>query len=275
MTSAERPERVLLTGGAGQMATLLRPRLRRPERILRLIDLREPRQAHPDDEVVVGSLTDESTLRRACRDVDAVVHLGGLATEAAWDDILATNVDGTHGLLRICSELGVPKVILASSNHAVGLLHHSGQPIPANTAPQPDSYYGFSKAAIEMLGLLFHQRFGIDVSCLRIGRCTEEPSNLRALVNWLSPDDAGRLVEACLDCDESGYRIIWGVSNNTRGWFDLSDGRAIGYRPLDDSERFAEKVGSNSADTPTERDLVGGHFATRPLGVDGRSAPKR
>lgn len=258
------PERILITGGAGQIAGLLRPRLRKPDRILRLLDVREASNLQTGEESLIGSITDSQILDRACRDVDAVVHLGGEATEAAWSDILTTNVDGTHRLLCACAERGVPKAILASSNHAVGLLERSGQPIPADAAAQPDSYYGFSKAAIEMLGRLFHQRFDMDVTCLRIGRCTAKPPNARGLINWLSPDDAARLIEACLVPRTAVYRIVWGVSNNTRSWFDQSAGNEIGFFPRDDSERFADGLIEDIALPGSE--LVGGHFALRPLG---------
>lgn len=258
------PERILITGGAGQMAALLRPRLRKPDRILRLLDLREASDLQAGEESIIGSITDSGILDRACQNVDAVVHLGGEATEAPWSDIIAINVDGTQRLLSACTHHGVPKAILASSNHAVGLLEWTGKPIPADAPAQPDSYYGFSKAAIEMLGRLFHQRFDLDVSCLRIGRCLASPPDARGLINWLSPDDAARLIEACLVPRKAGYRIVWGVSNNTRSWFDQAAGNEIGFFPRDDSERFVDGLIEDAASPGSE--LVGGHFAHRALG---------
>lgn len=258
-------ERILITGGAGQMAALLRPRLRKPGRILRLLDLKQASDLQDGEESLIGNIIDAEVLSRACHEVDAVVHLGGEATEAPWSETLTTNVDGTHQLLCACAEQGVKKVILASSNHAVGLLPHTKEPIPADAPAQPDSYYGFSKAAIEMLARLFQQRFALDVMCLRIGRCIASPPDVRGLINWLSPDDAARLVEACLVPREAGYRIIWGVSNNTRSWFDQTAGNDIGFFPQDDSERFADTLIDQTAAPGSQ--LVGGHFAYRPLGV--------
>ena len=45
---------------------------------------------------------------------------------------------------------------------------------------------------------MYHHRYGLDAICVRILTCTERPENPRALSTWLSPDDAGRLFEACL-----------------------------------------------------------------------------
>jgi hypothetical protein len=41
--------------------------------------------------------------------------------------------------------------------------------------------------------------------------------------------------------ESPGYRIIWGVSRNTRRWWSLAEGEAIGYFPKDDAEVYAER----------------------------------
>ena len=51
------------------------------------------------------------------------------------------------------------------------------------------------------------------------------------------------------------YAVVWGISNNTRGWWDLEPGRAIGYDPRDDAEDFAAEV---EAEPETEQDGLDG-----------------
>ena len=52
---------------------------------------------------------------------------------------------------------------------------------------------------------------------------------MRALATWLSPDDVRRLFEACLSAPRPGFRVIFGVSANTRGgWVSLDEARALG-----------------------------------------------
>ncbi len=81
------------------------------------------------------------------------------------------------------------------------------------------------------------------------------------------PDDAGRLVEVCLRTDRSGHHLIWGVSANTRRWWSLAAGEAIGYHPVDDAEAFAEAmIGEPDPDLPVHR-LVGGQTCAVPLGA--------
>ena len=266
-------QRVLITGASGAIGRLLLPRLARPQRVLRVLDVEPVPAADPAVEVHVGSITDPPTALAACREADAVVHLAGLSTEAPWSQILATNVDGTRTVLDAAVQCGVPRVVLASSNHAAGFWsrEHATQPggLPASVPPRPDTFYGWSKAAIEALGSLYHDRFGLDVSCLRIGSCDERPADPRALATWLSPADCARLVEACLAVEPAGFRILWGISDNRRRWWSLAEGQAIGYQPQDDAEDHAATMlaahGEPDLEDP-EHALVGGPFCRRPLG---------
>jgi uronate dehydrogenase len=78
---------------------------------------------------------------------------------------------------------------------------------------------------------------------VRILSCFPQPRNVRMLSTWLSPDDAGRLFEACLTADRPGFRVVFGVSANTRGgWVSLAEARALGYEPQDDAEAYAAQI---------------------------------
>jgi hypothetical protein len=270
-------DRVLITGAAGVVGTLMRPRLAREGRVLRLLDLARPANegmAPAADgeqvELVTGSVTDPDAMRAACRGVDAIVHLGGLSREASWDEIVDVNINGTHTVLEAARAEGVGRIILASSNHAVGFRTNAeaGEDgVSADTTARPDTYYGFSKAAIEALGALYHDRFGIDVICVRIGSCFPAPPGVRGLITWLSPDDGGRLFEACLTTPTPGYRVIWGVSDNTRRVYSLREAEALGYVSKDNAETFAEELISAQGDaTPNGADYLGGPFTTTELG---------
>ncbi|EDY46211.1 NAD-dependent epimerase/dehydratase family protein [Streptomyces sp. SPB074] len=267
-------QRLLITGAAGGVGQLMRGRLRRPGRVLRLLDLapQEPGAAGEDVETLTGSVTDPEVMARACEGVDALIHLGGLSRENSWESMLATNIHGTQVVLDAARRAGVTRVLLASSNHAVGFrrVDEAGpEGLPADSTPRPDSYYGVSKAAIEALGSLYHARFGMDVLALRIGSCFETPLPLgrRGLVTWLSPDDCARLFEACLSAPSPGYRLVWGVSDNTRRVYSLAEARALGYEPQDDAEAYAHLLRDAPEPPPLETAHVGGGFCTNPLGA--------
>lgn len=266
--------RLLVTGASGNMGRVLRPLLRREGRILRVADLAEPTDPQPGEEVIAFDLTDPDAVAKACQGVEAVLHLGGISVEASFEDVLAVNIAGTNNLLRAAVDAGVAKVMLASSNHAVGFYRRGDIPpgadgLPDDLPARPDTFYGWSKAAIEPLGSLYHSRYGIDVTLLRIGTCFPEPPDARALATWLAPEDAARLVEAILDNPTPGYRVVWATSDNARRWWSLSGARALGYEPADDAERFAAdrvaRFGEPDLNDPVH-DLVGGSFCQAPLG---------
>jgi NADP-dependent aldehyde dehydrogenase len=265
-------ERVLITGASGVVGRFLRTRLSRPGRTLRLLDIVAPASTDDDAEIVTGSINDESALVSAFDGVTALIHLGGQSREDSWANIMATNIDGTHSVLAAAQAAGVRRVILASSNHAVGfrIVGEDGPDgLHADSSTRPDTYYGVSKAAIEALGALYHHRFDMDVVCIRIGTCFEAPWDVRGLSTWLSPDDAGRLFEACLTAPNPGYRIIWGVSDNTRRFASLAEAEELGYRSEDNAEKFAAEILEQTPQplqTATP-EYLGGGFTTSPLGV--------
>lgn len=274
-TADRSTELILVTGAAGKMGAILRPRLRAAGLRLRLLDLKIPEDARADEDWAEGDIRDHDTVIAAMADVTAVLHLAGLSTENRWDDIVSVNVTGTQVVLQAAVEAGIGRVVLASSNHAVGFWTRAdagGIELAPTIAPRPDTFYGWSKAAIESLGRLYHDRFGIDVVALRIGSSAEQPPGPRGLSTWLSPDDTGRLAVAALTSHRpDGFRIVWGISANQRRWWSLAEGADIGYVPHDDAEDFAEELLAGNTWNTSSPNLfrVGGPFAELPLGEPG------
>ena len=256
---------ILISGAAGRIGTMLRSRLAAPGRVLRLTDVTPlPQPLGPGEEGETASVTDMAAMTAACAGVDAVIHLGGISTESSWDRILDVNINGTYTIFEAARRAGVPRVVFASSNHAVGFTPRSDFPVPDFAYPAPDTYYGASKAAGEAVAALYARRYGLDAICVRILSCFERPTGPRMLGSWLSPDDAGRLFEACLTAPSPGFQVIYGVSDNTRGgWVSLAGARALGYRPLDDAEVYAAELiaaeGEPDPDDPVFR-YLGGDF---------------
>jgi uronate dehydrogenase len=254
---------VLITGAAGQIGAMLRPRLARPGRTLRLLDI-APLTAGPGEEAVVASVTSLDAMTAACRGADAVIHLAGIPGEAPWPQIREVNIDGTQAVFEAARLAGAGRLVYASSNHAVGFSPRSAWPVPDYAFPAPDTYYGVSKAAGEALAALYHHRHGLDAICIRILTCAQRPRTVRSLSTWLSPDDAGRLFEACLSAPDPGFRVVFGVSANTRGgWVSLDEARALGYEPRDDAEAYAaEVIAAHGVPDPADPVLayLGGEF---------------
>ena len=235
---------VLLTGAAGRIGTVLRGGL--PERgwALRCLDVVPIVETRPGEEHVVADVADLAAMVDATQGASAVVHLAGVSGESTWPAISRANIQGTYAVLEAARRAGIQRVVLASSNHATGYTPRpaSGLLREDDAPPRPDTYYGVSKVAMEALGSLYADRYGMDVVCLRIGTSAEEPTSTRHLSTWLSPDDTVSLVHAALSAPSPGFAVVWGVSDNTRTWWDLTSARALGYEPQDDAEVYAEAL---------------------------------
>lgn len=257
------PSVVLVTGAAGRLGGFLRTGLPPLGWRLRVLD-RVPFE-DPAAEVVIADINDPDALDTAMQGVVAVVHLAGIPGEAPFDDICETNIRGTYQVFEAARRAGVDRVVFASSNHAVGFTPR--QPLVTVETPiRPDTYYGVSKVFGEALARFYVDRHGMRVACLRIGSCFELPESVRMLATWLSPDDLVRLAHACLTAPDLTYSIVYGISANTRGWWNLDPGRALGYHPVDDAEIYAAQIlaaaGGELDPADPEHAWVGGAFTT-------------
>jgi uronate dehydrogenase len=199
-------------------------------------------------------------------DVDAVIHLAGIPDEAAFPDLRTANIDGTYQVFHTAQGAGVRRVVYASSNHAVGY-HRRTASIGVDVRPRPDSVYGVTKVFGEALGSYFADHYGMEVASVRIGSCFPVPTSVRMLSTWLSPADTVRLFHALLATPDLTYAVVYGISANTRGWWDLQPARGLGYEPRDDAEMYAAEVlaacGPLASDD-VDHVLVGGRFITAP-----------
>ena len=233
--------RILLTGAAGGLGQALRERLKGNCKVLRLADHVAMAAAGPQEEVVVTELADAAAVLDMMAGVDAVVHLGGVSVEAAFEPILQANILGVYNLYEAARKQGVKRVIFASSNHVTGFYKQS-ETINASHPPRPDGLYGVSKAFGEDLSRFYFDRYGIETACVRIGSSFPEPRDRRMLATWLSFDDLHRLITACLTTPVLGHSIIFGMSDNAVTWWDNSRARHIGYVPQDSSDVFRDAV---------------------------------
>lgn len=227
--------RVLLTGAAGGLGRVLRPRLRLRCSLLRVSDIAPMEPASDGEEVVEAALQDAAAVHALLDGIDAVVHLGGISTEQPFDAILQANIVGSYNLYEAARRQGVKRIVFASSNHVTGF-YRQDEVIDATVPARPDGYYGLSKAFGENLARFYFDRYGIETVCLRIGSSFPEPKDRRMLATWLSYDDLERLVLASLTAPVVGHSIVYGMSANTTSWWDNTAAQHLGFRPQDSSE---------------------------------------
>ncbi|OPC84789.1 epimerase [Embleya scabrispora] len=239
-----------VTGAAGRIGEVLRRGLRADVERLVLLDLVPLRAEGPGEEVHTVDLLDPPGLEGAFAGVDAVVHLGGIAEEAPLPDLVRANILGTHNVLEAARRADVPRVVLAGSNRVTGF-HPVGRQIGPDDPVRPDGLYGMSKVAVEALGQLYADKFGLSVLCLRIGSFEPEPVEPRHLATWLSPRDCVGFVRAALAAPAGGgFTAVYAVSANARRFWALPTPAELAYTPVDDAERYAARI--PGADAPAD-----------------------
>lgn len=101
---------------------------------------------------------------------EVVYHQAGQpGVRSSWrtqfDDYMSRNVKATQRLLEAATQLGVGRVVYASSSSVYGNADH--YPVDESMRPQPFSPYGVTKLAGEHLCSLYAANFGLAVVSLR------------------------------------------------------------------------------------------------------------
>jgi nucleoside-diphosphate-sugar epimerase len=229
---------VVITGGAGRIATAIRPILRGRYR-LRLVDVQAPAEPAGDgEEFVEADVSNLEATEAVMGGASAVVHLAANASTAGtWSDVRCTNIEATYNVFEAARRDGAHKVVFATTNHVMGFYNlERSWPIPTDAAIRPDSLYGVSKAFGEALARYYADAFGMSMLCIRIGWFTNQKPAIGNLLGlWISARDLAQLIGLCLETPRK-FGIYNGTSNNTqqRHW-DLQTARDdLGYAPQDD-----------------------------------------
>jgi uronate dehydrogenase len=257
--------RILLLGAAGGIGSAIRNGLGGRYGLMRLADIAPLASAGQGEEIIYADLLDIPSLVAAMAGIDTVVHMAGVPVEPetnAWAQVLPANIIGVHNLFEAARLAGVKRVLFASSHHAAGF-HRRDTPTAQTLVPRPDSYYGVSKVFGEAMGRMYADKFGLQVLSLRIGAYRDRPSDPRQLAVWISPHDMVELVKCGIEAPDFGYATVYGVSANTRSFWDNSAVAFLGYAPADNAEDWAEDVLTGTPEDPVAAPLQGGWYCAK------------
>lgn len=156
-----------------------------------------------------------------------VIHLAAWAGPAVTSPsaTYSDNVTGAFTVLQACWDLGVPRVILASSHHVYGTARVPPDYVPVDEAHplRPVSSYGLSKTALEQAGAYFARVCGMEVLSFRfigvrapavlateLAETREHPEgNLRLMWTRLDARDAAGFCRAAAEVS----RVVSGAYN--------------------------------------------------------------
>ena len=148
--------RILVTGGGGFLGqALVRGFLARGHDVRALNRSRYPSLEQLGVECRRGDLADAEAVRSACRDCEAVVHIGAKAGAGLyWPDFDRANLSGTRNVLAACRAEAVGLLVYTSSPSVV----HAGGDIEGGdeSLPYPSHFpapYPATKAEAERLVL--------------------------------------------------------------------------------------------------------------------------
>ena len=275
--------RVVLTGASGYVAQRMFPELSARWDLVP-IDVRPTtRDGKPVPGIIVADLTnpDRNAYRQHFKGADAVIHCGFVSAPrldaTTWQEnsdakfwAEHTNVALAYNVHRTALEEGVRRVVVCSSNHAADYYERliwagKMEMVTPDMPPRSDNWYGWAKAAYELLGFVFASgkvdgkkqevvewRIGGPRDDADLGQV--KPGDLKVMHRGLGAyfskrdqvQEAIRMVEAENISDEHGvpFLIVYGISGNTHRFWSIANARTkIGYEPEDDSQvNFADKI---------------------------------
>ncbi len=234
--------RVALSGASGAIGQVLRPALLEQGFKLRSAGGRRPlTPVRPEEDVCHGDLRDPAMVDRLLADVEVLIHMAGTSVERPLPEIIENNLVALHQVYEGARRHRVRRVAFASSNHAIGM-HPVTEKLRLDCAFRPDGFYGLSKVWGEAMARMYWDKHGIEGICLRIGTAIEKPTEFRHLSTWLGHQDLIQLITRCITVPDIGYLVVWGVSNNTRSYWDNRGAERLAYQPVQNPEDFAQEI---------------------------------
>ena len=235
--------RVAVTGSAGRIGAAVVADLAGRGHEVTGLDLR--RGDHPGVRHLAADLTDAGHVYSGLAGAEAVVHLGAWSGTVPDTEVYAANTAGAFHVLRACADLGIRRVVTASSAQVYGFKGDPPVYLPADEDHplRPRNSYALAKIASEQAAGYFCERHGLETVTFRfmgIRRPSEIPPQIEVLRDdpasgvgllWTRTDvrDAARACTLALEADS----VEPGVYNLTgRSTIASEDTAVLVERPL-------------------------------------------
>jgi UDP-glucose 4-epimerase len=240
-------KRIVFTGGSGKAGKHVVPWLQAKGHEILNVDLK-PLDC-PGVNTLITDVTDSGQVFNALSmhfglegydkgkvpgPLDAVVHFAAVPRVLITPDntTFTINTVSTYNVIEAAMKLGIPKVIIASSETTYGVCFAEGDkdyhhfPLEEDYDSDPMDSYGLSKVVNEKTARAFAMRYGRDIYALRIGNVIEphEYPMFRAFLDkplsrkrnawsYIDARDLGQIVHLCLEKDGLGYQVFNAVND--------------------------------------------------------------
>ena len=169
-------------------------------------------------QIIPGNIRSRTDLMTAMQGVDVVYHQAALpsVTISVKDPMVnhITNINGTLNVLETARHLEVQKVIMASSAAVYG--NHPAPAKDESLPTEPSSPYGLAKLNNEQYATIFHQLYGMDITCFRYFNVFGPRQNPKSQYSGV----ISIFVDTVLD---GGQPTIYGDGNQSRDFVPVSE----------------------------------------------------
>ncbi len=244
------PKRIMFTGGSGKAGRhAVRYLL---EHGYEVLNLDTKPLDNPAVRTLVTDITDSGQVFNALsstmaghefdasltpQPVDAVVHFAAIPRImlAPDNELFRVNTLGTYNVIEAATKLGIPKIVIASSETTYGIVF-ANEPREPDCFPLDEDYdvnpmdsYALSKVLNERTARAFALRSGADIYALRIGNVIEpheydgyvtkwkaDPA-FRKKIAWSYIDarDLGQITRLAIEKDGLGFQIFNAANDDT------------------------------------------------------------
>lgn len=188
----------------------------------------------------VADITQYDQLKNAFAGCDAIIHLAGIPNPMLGEEteVFQTNTTGVFNAALAAGNLNIPKLVLASSDCALGitfshqLTSPAYLPLDEEHPTAPDNCYGMSKLVGEQIAEGMAKRFGMSILSLRISAVQDseiykadwfihdlhnpERGVTDNLWSYIDVRDCARAFRLAVEADIPGHEIITIASHETR-----------------------------------------------------------
>lgn len=257
-------KKIVIIGGTGTIGKILRAGLAKSKYDICNLDLSIQQE---DRNNIKVNAQDYSQLKSNIpNDADVIINLLAVSVKGELVDIPSMNkmvdvyLKASYNIFQAAVELGIPKVVFASSNHVTDYYESGGESklgrrINVKDYPYSRGLYGVLKLAVENIGFAFINKHDLSIINLRIGSVKQDEEKSiykdidRHKKTWLSEVDTVNLFEDSILSDIK-FGTFYGVSDNPgKPWNNDNAKEELGFN----SEVNAIDVLNESVDADKDK----------------------